>query len=131
MAASRGYAGTDSPIFSFRCYCGPLTLSGTPTTLTTSSRRFVKEEAAAAGIDVFRVFDALQLDSRTCAWRWMPCIASGQICEASICYSGDILDPAKKQSMTLKYYVNLARELESMGAPYSGHQGHGGVVQSR
>ena len=74
---------------------------------------FVKE-AAAAGIDVFRVFDALN---------WLPnmriameaVIASGQICEASICYSGDILDP-RKTKYDLKYYVDLARELEKMGA---------------
>ena len=72
------------------------------------------EEAAQAGIDVFRVFDALN---------WLPnmrvamdaVIASGQICEASICYSGDILDP-EKTKYDLKYYVNLARELEKMGA---------------
>ncbi len=74
---------------------------------------FVKE-AADAGIDVFRVFDALN---------WVPnmrvamdaVIASGQICEASICYSGDILDP-KKTKYDLKYYVDLAKELEKMGA---------------
>ncbi|MCA9724057.1 MAG: pyruvate carboxylase, partial [Kurthia sp.] len=56
-------------------------------------RAFVKE-AAAAGIDVFRVFDALN---------WVPNMKiameevqkSGAICEASICYTGDILDPSK------------------------------------
>ena len=74
---------------------------------------FVKE-AADAGIDVFRVFDALN---------WVPnmrvamdaVIASGAICEASVCYSGDILDP-KRTKYDLKYYVDLAKQLESMGA---------------
>lgn len=76
-------------------------------------RTFVKE-AAAAGIDVFRVFDALN---------WVPNMKvameevqnSGAICEASICYTGDILDPTKTK-YDLKYYVKMAKELENMGA---------------
>ncbi|MBV08885.1 pyruvate carboxylase [Rubinisphaera sp.] len=74
---------------------------------------FVKE-AAQTGMDVFRVFDALN---------WVPnmklamdaVIESGMICEASICYTGDISDP-KKTKYDLKYYVNLAKQLENMGA---------------
>lgn len=71
-------------------------------------------EAAQTGMDVFRVFDALN---------WVPnmklamdaVIESGMICEASICYTGDILD-AKRTKYDLKYYVKLAKELEKMGA---------------
>ncbi|MDA1051117.1 MAG: pyruvate carboxylase, partial [Planctomycetota bacterium] len=71
-------------------------------------------EAAEAGIDVFRLFDALN---------WVPnmrvamdaVIKSGAICEAAICYSGDILDPARPK-YDLKYYVTMAKELERMGA---------------
>jgi len=74
---------------------------------------FVRE-AAAAGIDVFRVFDALN---------WVPnmrvamdaVLESGALCEAAICYSGDILDP-QRPKYNLKYYVELARELEKAGA---------------
>ncbi|TVS09558.1 MAG: pyruvate carboxylase [Planctomycetaceae bacterium] len=76
-------------------------------------RAFVRE-AAAAGIDVFRIFDALN---------WMPnmrvameeVIKSGAICEAAICYTGDILDPDRPK-YNLKYYVELAKQLEQMGA---------------
>ncbi|QDS95573.1 2-oxoglutarate carboxylase small subunit [Roseimaritima multifibrata] len=72
------------------------------------------EEAADAGMDVFRVFDALN---------WVPnmkvamdaVLNSGKICEASICYSGDLQNP-KRTKYDLKYYVGLAKELESMGA---------------
>jgi len=72
------------------------------------------KEAAAAGIDVFRVFDALN---------WVPnmrvameaVLETDSICEAAVCYTGDILDP-KKSKYDLKYYVNLAKELEKMGA---------------
>jgi pyruvate carboxylase len=76
-------------------------------------QEFVKE-AAAAGIDVFRVFDALN---------WMPnmkvamdaVLKTGAICEASICYTGDLTDPTRTK-YNLKYYVDLAKELERMGA---------------
>ena len=40
---------------------------------------------------------------------------AGAICEAAICYTGDILDP-KRPKYDLKYYVTLAKELEKMGA---------------
>ncbi|MFO0427427.1 MAG: pyruvate carboxylase [Planctomyces sp.] len=76
-------------------------------------KAFVKE-AADAGIDVFRIFDALN---------WIPnmkvamdaVISTGAICEASICYTGDITNP-KRTKYSLKYYVDLAKELEKMGA---------------
>ena len=37
------------------------------------------------------------------------------ICEAAICYTGNILD-SKRDKFSLKYYVQLAKELERMGA---------------
>lgn len=74
---------------------------------------FVKE-AADAGIDVFRVFDALNwIDNMKVAMEAV--VESGAICEASICYTGDIQNPGR-QKYDLKYYVNLAKQLESMGA---------------
>src|SRR5207302_11104517 len=76
-------------------------------------RAFVRE-AAAAGIDLFRVFDSLN---------WVPNMAvaleavreSGALCEAAICYTGDILDPSRTK-YDLKYFVELARDLERRGA---------------
>ena len=76
-------------------------------------REFVKE-AARSGIDVFRVFDSLN---------WIPNMETamdevccqGKICQATMCYTGDILDP-KRDKYTLIYYVNLAKELEKRGA---------------
>ena len=71
-------------------------------------------EAASAGIDVFRVFDALN-----CVPNMRPAmeavIKSGAICEAAICYSGDILD-SNRPKYNLKYYVKMAKELEKHGA---------------
>src|SRR5437879_4837498 len=76
-------------------------------------REFVKE-AAAAGIDLFRIFDACN---------WLPNLelaidavkSTGKLCEPAICYTGDILNPARSK-YDLKYYVGLAKELEKRGA---------------
>ncbi len=77
-------------------------------------QEFVKE-SAAAGIDLFRIFDALN---------WVPNMQvamdavleqTSALCEAAICYSGDILNP-KRSKYDLKYYVGLAKELEKRGA---------------
>ena len=76
-------------------------------------RAFVKE-AAAAGIDLFRVFDALNWTTNM-KLAMEAVVESGAICEASICYTGDILDPARTK-YDLNYYVGLAKELERMGA---------------
>ena len=76
-------------------------------------REFIKE-AARSGIDVFRVFDSLN---------WVPgmevamdeVLKQDKICQATICYTGDILDP-KRDKYPLEYYVKLAKELERRGA---------------
>lgn len=76
-------------------------------------REFVKA-SAKAGIDVYRIFDSLN---------WMEgmeisideVLNQGKIVEASICYTGDILDE-KRDKYTLKYYVDLAKKLEKRGA---------------
>ena len=74
---------------------------------------FVKE-AADAGIDIFRVFDALNW-TENMRVAMDAVVESGMICEAAICYTGDILNP-HRQKYSLKYYVDLAKELERMGA---------------
>ncbi len=74
---------------------------------------FVKE-AANAGIDIFRIFDALNW-TENMRVAMDAVLESGMICEAAICYTGDILNP-NRQKYSLKYYVDLAKELERMGA---------------
>lgn len=71
-------------------------------------------EAANKGIDVFRIFDALN---------WVPSMAvsidavrqAGKIAEATICYTGDILNE-QRTKYTIQYYTNLAKQLERAGA---------------
>jgi pyruvate carboxylase len=76
-------------------------------------REFVRE-AADAGIDVFRVFDALNwTENMQVAMEAV--VESGAICEAAICYSGDIQNP-NRTKYNLRYYVDLAKQLEKMGA---------------
>jgi len=72
--------------------------------------------AAESGMDIFRVFDALNdLSNMRAALEAVR--KTSAICEAAICYTGSILDP-KRTKYSLKYYLKLARELEKMGAHF-------------
>ncbi len=74
---------------------------------------FVKH-AAEQGIDIFRIFDSLNyLPNLRVAMEAVQ--ETHAICEAALCYTGDILDP-RRTKYSLKYYLKLARELEKMGA---------------
>ena len=75
---------------------------------------FIKH-AAANGMDIFRIFDSLNyLPNLTAAMEAVR-EETGSICEGTVCYTGDILDP-KRDKYDLKYYVRLAKEIEKMGA---------------
>ncbi|WP_341760621.1 pyruvate carboxylase [Candidatus Endowatersipora endosymbiont of Watersipora subatra] len=71
-------------------------------------------EAAKNGIDLFRVFDCLNwvenmrvsIDS---------ILESGKLCEAAICYTGDVLDK-KRPQYNLDYYLKMVRSLDQAGA---------------
>jgi pyruvate carboxylase len=71
-------------------------------------------QAAEAGIDIFRVFDSLN-DLRNLRVSMAAIRETHGICEAALCYTGDILDSTRPK-YGLKYYVELAKELEKMGA---------------
>ena len=74
---------------------------------------FVKH-AAATGMDIFRIFDSLNyLPNLRVAMEAVQ--ETHGVCEAALCYTGDILDP-KRDKYSLSYYVKLAKELERMGA---------------
>ncbi len=76
--------------------------------------KFFVKTAAAAGIDIFRIFDSLNW-TRNMRVAMDAVNEYGAICEAAICYTGDILNPQRKK-YTLSYYTKMARELEKMGA---------------
>lgn len=75
---------------------------------------FVKH-AAESGMDIFRVFDSLNYLPNMKVAMEAVCDQPHAICEAAICYTGDIDDP-KRDKYSLKYYVAKAKELEKMGA---------------
>ena len=72
-------------------------------------------EAWENGVDIFRIFDSQN---------WMQSLAPSiehvrkntkGIAEASMCYTGDILQP-KDNKYNLEYYIQLAKDLENAGA---------------
>ncbi|MCL2078075.1 MAG: pyruvate carboxylase [Oscillospiraceae bacterium] len=76
-------------------------------------KAFIKE-AAAGGIDIFRIFDSLN---------WLPnmelaieeVVKSGKVANATVCYTGNILD-TDRDKYSLNYFVDFAKELEKRGA---------------
>ena len=89
-------------------------------------RYFVKQ-AADAGIDVFRVFDSLNWIENMRVAMDAVC-ETDALCEAAICYTGDILDP-NRPKYNLSYYVELAKELEAAGAHILGIKDMAGVLK--
>jgi pyruvate carboxylase len=75
---------------------------------------FIKH-AAENGMDIFRIFDSLNYLPNLKAAMDAVREDTTSICEGTLCYTGDILDP-KRDKYDLKYYVRLAKELEKMGA---------------
>jgi len=76
---------------------------------------FVRE-AYAQGIDIFRIFYSLN-SIENMRVSIDAALESGGVCEAAICYTGDILDSGRPK-YSLKYYVAMAKELEKLGAHF-------------
>jgi pyruvate carboxylase len=73
---------------------------------------FVKE-AARTGIDIFRVFDALNdVDQMLPAIKGI--LETGKVAEGAVCYTGDLASPAE-HLYTLDYYLRTAEQLVSAG----------------
>jgi pyruvate carboxylase len=89
--------------------------------------RYFVRQAAASGIDVFRVFDSLNwVENMRVALDAVG--ESGKLCEAAICYTGNLSDPREKK-YTLDYYVKLARELKAAGAHVIGIKDMAGLCR--
>ena len=87
---------------------------------------FVKQ-AAETGVDVFRVFDSLNwVENMRVAMDAV--VESRKVCEAAICYTGDLLDPSRSK-YDLKYYVGMAKELEAAGAHVLGLKDMAGLLK--
>jgi len=89
--------------------------------------RFFVKRAAASGMDVFRVFDSLNwVENMRVAMDAV--IENGAICEAAICYTGDLFDQSRPK-YSLKYYVDMAKQLEKAGAHVIGIKDMAGVCR--
>lgn len=72
-------------------------------------------EAASSGVDIFRIFDALNdVD------QMLPAVTAvletgTAVAEVALCYTADLLDPAEKL-YTLDYYLRLAERVAASGA---------------
>ncbi|MFN3645905.1 MAG: pyruvate carboxylase [Gemmobacter sp.] len=89
-------------------------------------RAFVKQ-AAETGVDVFRVFDSLNwVENMRVAMDAVQ--EAGKICEGTVCYTGDLLDPDRSK-YDLKYYVSMARELRAAGAHVLGLKDMAGLLK--
>ena len=87
---------------------------------------FIKH-AAAQGIDIFRIFDSLNYTPNLkVAMETVQ--ETHAVCEAAICYTGDVLD-RKRSKYSLRYYVKLAKELEKMGAHILGIKDMAGLCR--
>ncbi|MGY3149072.1 pyruvate carboxylase [Bradyrhizobium sp. USDA 3397] len=83
--------------------------------------------AAKSGVDVFRVFDSLNwVENMRVAMDAV--IEANKVCEGTICYTGDLLDPARPK-YDLKYYVDRARELKAAGAHILGLKDMAGLLK--
>lgn len=89
--------------------------------------QFFIRQAARAGIDVFRIFDSLNwVENMRVAMDAV--IEAGKICEGTICYTGDILDPDRAK-YHLNYYIGMAKELEAAGAHVLGLKDMAGLLK--
>ncbi|MEM6313066.1 MAG: pyruvate carboxylase, partial [Planctomycetota bacterium] len=71
--------------------------------------------SAEHGMDVFRVFDSLNNVTNMKVAMKAVLDTKTTVCEAAVCYTGDILDPARSK-YDLDYYVDMAKQLEDLGA---------------
>jgi pyruvate carboxylase len=89
--------------------------------------RYFVEQAADAGIDLFRVFDSLNwVDNMRVSIDAV--LEGGGLCEAAICYTGDLTGP-NPGKYDLAYYVGLAKELEAAGSHILGLKDMGGLCK--
>ncbi|KAJ9503552.1 pyruvate carboxylase [Exophiala xenobiotica] len=86
------------------------------------------KQAKKNGMDIFRVFDALNdIDQLEVGMRAVQ--EAGGVVEGTICYSGDMLNPKKKYN--LEYYLNLVRRIVEIGTHSLGIKDMAGVLKPK
>ncbi|KAJ9280407.1 hypothetical protein DTO021D3_2627 [Paecilomyces variotii] len=86
------------------------------------------KQAKKYGVDIFRVFDALNdIDQLEVGIKAVQ--AAGGVVEATICYSGDMLNPKKKYN--LDYYLELVDKVVKLGTHTLGIKDMAGVLKPK
>ncbi|POS86612.1 pyruvate carboxylase-like protein [Erysiphe pulchra] len=86
------------------------------------------EQAKKHGVDIFRVFDALNdIDQLEVGIKAVQ--KAGGVVEGTICYSGDFLNPKKKYN--LSYYMNLVEKLVALKIHILGIKDMAGVLKPK
>jgi pyruvate carboxylase len=89
--------------------------------------QFFVKLAADRGVDVFRVFDSLNwVENMRVAMDAV--VDSGKVCEGTICYTGDLLNPDRAK-YDLKYYVQMGQDLKAAGAHILGLKDMAGLLK--
>jgi len=89
--------------------------------------RLFVAQAADSGIDLFRVFDSLNwVENMKVGMEAV--LESGKLLEGALCYTGDMLDPARPK-YDLNYYLGLARELKAAGCHIIGIKDMAGLLK--
>jgi len=89
--------------------------------------RYFVQQAAANGIDLFRIFDSLNwVENMRVAIDAV--LESGKLCEAAVCYTGNLSSPHERK-YTLDYYLKLAAELKAAGTHILGIKDMAGLCQ--
>ncbi len=83
--------------------------------------------AAENGVDVFRVFDSLNWTTNM-RLAIETVLKTGHICEGTVCYTGDILNP-ERSKYNLDYFVGMGRELKDMGVHILGLKDMAGLLK--
>lgn len=87
------------------------------------------DEAARSGVDVFRVFDALNDVSQLRPALEAVLATNTAVAEAALCYTADLLDPAE-ELYTLDYYLRLAEQMVEAGAHVIGIKDMAGLLRA-
>lgn len=86
------------------------------------------EQAKKNGVDIFRVFDALN-DVEQLEVGIKAVLKAGGVAEGTVCYSGDMLNPNKKYN--LEYYLGVVDKIVAMGAHILGIKDMAGVLKPK
>ncbi len=87
------------------------------------------DEAAQAGVDVFRVFDSLN-DLKSMEVSVRRILQTGKVAEVAMCYTGDVENPHRAK-YSLDYYADLAKRIEDMGAHFLCIKDMAGLLRPR